>query len=43
MAHKIHFPAELNSNPKQTHLSMPINMFKIIRKSKVGEFDQGWS
>ncbi len=27
----------------QTHLSMLIRVFKIIRKSQVGEFDQGWS
>ncbi len=25
------------------HLSMLIRVFKIIRKSQVGEFDQGWS
>ncbi len=36
-------PAEFSSNPNQTHLSMLINVFKIIRKSQVGEFDQGWS
>ncbi len=36
-------PAEFSSNPNQTHLSMLIRVFKIIRKSQVGEFDQGWS
>ncbi len=35
--------AEFYSNPNQTHLSMLIRVFKIIRKSQVGEFDQGWS
>ncbi len=40
-AHKIHFPAEYSSNLNQTHLSMLINVFRIIRKSQVGEFDQG--
>ncbi len=35
-------PAEFSSNPNQTHLSMLIRVFKIIRKSQVGEFDQGW-
>ncbi len=35
--------AEFSSNPNQTHLSMLISVFKIIRKSQVGEFDQGWS
>ncbi len=34
-------PAEFSSNPNQTHLSMLITVFKIIRKSQVGEFDQG--
>ncbi len=43
LAHEIHFPAEFSSNPNQTHLSMLISVFKIIRKSQVGEFDQGWS
>uniref|UniRef100_A0A672N3I9 Transposase Tc1-like domain-containing protein n=1 Tax=Sinocyclocheilus grahami TaxID=75366 RepID=A0A672N3I9_SINGR len=43
LALEIHFPAEFGSNPNQTHLSMLINVFKIIRKSQVGEFDQGWS
>ncbi len=36
-------PAEFSSNPNQTHLSMLIRVFKIIRKSQVGKFDQGWS
>ncbi len=36
-------PAEFSSNPNQTHLSMLIRVFKIIRKSQVGEFDQSWS
>ncbi len=36
-------PAEFSSNPNQTHLSMLISVFKFIRKSQVGEFDQGWS
>ncbi len=39
-------PAEFSSNrsnPNQTHLSMLIRVLKIIRKSQVGEFDQGWS
>ncbi len=36
-------PAEFSSNPNQTHPSILINVFKIIRKSQVGEFDQGWS
>ncbi len=40
---QIHFPAEFISNPNQTHLSMLSNVFRIIRKSQVGEFDQGWS
>ncbi len=31
----IHFPAEFRSNPNQTHLSMLINVFRIIRKSQV--------
>ncbi len=42
LAREIHFPAEFNSNPNQTHLSMLINVFRIIIKSQVGEFDQGW-
>ncbi len=29
--------------PNQTHLSMLIRVFKIIRKLQVGEFDKGWS
>ncbi len=33
-------PAEFSSYPNQTHLSMLINVFKIIKKSQVGEFDQ---
>ncbi len=41
LAREIHFPAEFSSNPNQTHLSMLINVFRIIRKSQVGEFDQG--
>ncbi len=32
--------AEFSSNPNQTHLSMLIRVFKIIRKSQVGKFDQ---
>ncbi len=36
-------PAEFSSNLNQTHLSMLIRVFKIIRKSQVGKFDQGWS
>ncbi len=43
LAHEIHFPAEFSSIPNQTHLSMLINFFRIIRKSQVDEFDQGWS
>ncbi len=43
LAHEIHFPADLSSNPNQTHLSMLINVFRIIRKSQVGEFEQGCS
>ncbi len=35
-------PAEFSSNPNQTHLSMLIRVFKVI-KSQVGELDQGWS
>ncbi len=35
--------AEFSSNPNQTLLSMLINVFRIIRKSQVGEFDQGSS
>ncbi len=42
LAHKINFPAEFSSNSNQTHLSMLINVFRIIRKAQVGEFDQGW-
>ncbi len=33
LAREIHFPAEFSSNPNQTHLSMLINVFRIIRKS----------
>ncbi len=40
---QIHCPAEFISNPNQTHLSMIINVFRIIRKSRFGEFDQGRS
>ncbi len=40
---EIHFPAEYSCNPNQTHLNMLINAFRIIRKSQVAEFDQGWS
>ncbi len=36
-------PTEFSSNPNQTHLYMLIRVFKIINKSQVGEFDQGWS
>ncbi len=36
-------PAEFSSNPNQTHLSMLIRVFKIIRKSQVSEFDQDWN
>ncbi len=45
LAREIHFPAEFSSksNPNQTHLSMLISVFRIIRRSQVGEFDQGWS
>ncbi len=43
LAREIHLPAEFSSNPNQTYLSMLINVFRIIRKSQVGEFDQGWS
>ncbi len=35
-------PAEFSSNPNQTHLNMLIRVFRIIRKSQEGEFDQGW-
>ncbi len=41
LAREIHLPAEFN--PNQTHLSMLINVFRIIRKSQVCEFDRGWS
>ncbi len=37
----IRFPAEFSSNPNQTHMSRLINVFRIIRKSQVDEFDQG--
>ncbi len=43
LAHEIHFPAEFSCNPNKTHLNMLINVFRIIRKSQTGEFDQGWS
>ncbi len=43
LTREIHFPAEFSSNPNQTHLSMLIRVFMIIRKSQVGESDQGWS
>ncbi len=33
-------PAEFSSNPNQTHLNMLTRVFKIIRKSQVGKFDQ---
>ncbi len=42
LGREIHFPAEFSSNPNQTHLSMLINVCRIIRKSQVGEFDQDW-
>ncbi len=35
LAREIHFPAEFSSNPNQTHLSMLINVFRIIRQSQV--------
>ncbi len=35
--------AEFSSNPNQTHMSMLIRVFEIIRKAQVGEIDQGWS
>ncbi len=35
-------PPEFSSIPNQTHLSMLIRVFKIIRTSQVGEVDQGW-
>ncbi len=34
-------PAEFSSNPNQTQLSI-IRVFKMIRKSQVGKFDQSW-
>ncbi len=43
LAREVHFPAEFSPNPNQTHLSMLVNVFRIIRKSQVGEFDQSWS
>ncbi len=43
LARKIHIPAEFSSNPNQAQLRMLINVFRIIRKSQIGEFDQGWS
>ncbi len=43
LAHEIYCPAEYSSNSDQTHLKMLINVFRVIRKSQVGEFDQGWS
>ncbi len=42
-AHEIHFPAEFSSDSNQTHLSMLIDVFRIIRQAQVGEFDQRWS
>ncbi|KAL0185761.1 hypothetical protein M9458_017431, partial [Cirrhinus mrigala] len=36
LAREIHFPAEFSSNPNQTHLSMLIGVFRIIRKPQVG-------
>ncbi len=36
-------PADFRFKPNQTHPSMLINVFKVIRKSQVGEFVQGWS
>ncbi len=42
MSRHFHFPAEFSSNPNQTHLSMLINVFRVIRKSQVAEFDKGW-
>jgi len=43
LSQEIYFPAEFSSNPNQAHRSMLINVFWIIRKSQIGEFDQGWS
>ncbi len=43
LAHEIHFPAEFSYNLNQTHLSMLINVFRIIRKSQLGEFDKSWN
>ncbi len=34
-------PAEFSSSPNQTHLSILIRVFEIIRKSQVGEFSCG--
>ncbi len=31
---------QFSSNPDQTHLGMLISVFKIIRESQLGEFDQ---
>ncbi len=36
-------PVEFSPNPNQTHPSMIIRVSKIIRKSQIGEFNQGWS
>ncbi len=36
-------PTEFSSNPNQTHLSMLIRVIKIVRKSQICKFDQGWS
>ncbi len=35
LAREIHFPAEFSTNPYQTHPSILINVFRIIRKSQV--------
>ncbi len=43
LAREIHFRADFSSKPNQTHLSMLISVFRIIRKSQVGAFDQDWS
>ncbi len=43
LAREIHFRADFSSSPNQTHLSMLISVFRIIRKSQVGGFDQDWS
>ncbi len=36
-------PAELSSNPNQTHLNKQVKLFRNNRKQQAGEFDQGWS